>query len=132
MGDFSVMQGLVLVSQRLVLLLKEEGSPSFPLRRAEWGFLLNLSSPSRQTLPVKTENQCPVEKQRPHPADHFPGRIQHRTDLFDTFHSNAFFTCEKVTCENCGTQTTNLNLACHKKSCSAGTMCCTQSPTFSR
>ena len=38
---------------------------------------------------------------------------------------------EKVTCENCGTQTTKLNLARHKKSCSAGTLCCTQCPNFS-
>ena len=29
---------------------------------------------------------------------------------------------EKVTCENCGTQTTKLNLARHNKSCSAGTL----------
>ena len=38
---------------------------------------------------------------------------------------------EKVTCENCGTQTTKLNLARHKKSCSAGTLYCTQFPKFS-
>ena len=38
---------------------------------------------------------------------------------------------EKVTCENCGTQTTKLNLARHKKSCSAGTLYCTQCPNFS-
>ena len=37
---------------------------------------------------------------------------------------------EKVTCENCGTQTTKLNLAHHKKSCSAGTLYCSQSPIF--
>ena len=37
---------------------------------------------------------------------------------------------EKVTCENCGTQTTKLNLARHKKSCSAGTWYCTQCPNF--
>ena len=30
---------------------------------------------------------------------------------------------EKVTRENCGTQTTKLNLARHKKSCSAGNQC---------
>ena len=53
---FSAMQGVVLVSQRLMLL--EE---SFPLRRAEWGFLLNLLPyPSRQPLSVKREYQCPV------------------------------------------------------------------------
>ena len=39
---------------------------------------------------------------------------------------------EKVTCENCGTQITKLNLARHKKSCSAGTLYCTQCPNFSR
>ena len=38
---------------------------------------------------------------------------------------------EKITCENCGTQTTKPNLACHKKSCSACTLCCTQCPNFS-
>ena len=38
---------------------------------------------------------------------------------------------EKVTCENCGTQTTKLNLARHKKSRSAGTLYCTQCPNFS-
>ena len=45
MDDFSA----TLVSHRLLLL--EESSPCLPLRRAEWGFLLNL--PSRQTLFVK-------------------------------------------------------------------------------
>ena len=38
---------------------------------------------------------------------------------------------EKVTCENCGTQTTKVNLARHKKKCSAGTLFCTQCPNFS-
>ena len=38
---------------------------------------------------------------------------------------------EKVICENCGTQTTMLNLARQKKSCSAGTLYCTQCPNFS-
>ena len=38
---------------------------------------------------------------------------------------------EKVACENCGTQTTKLNLARHMKSCSAGTMYCPQCPNFS-
>ena len=38
---------------------------------------------------------------------------------------------EKATCENCGTQTTKFNLARHKKSCSAGTLFCTQCPKFS-
>ena len=38
---------------------------------------------------------------------------------------------EKVTCENCGTQTTKHNLARHRKSCSAGTLFCTQCPNFS-
>ena len=38
---------------------------------------------------------------------------------------------EKVTCENCGTQTTKLNLARHKKRCSVGTLYCTQCPNFS-
>ena len=38
---------------------------------------------------------------------------------------------EKVTCENCGTQTTKLNLARLKKRCSVGTLYSTQCPTFS-
>ena len=38
---------------------------------------------------------------------------------------------EKVTCENCGTQTTKLNLARHKIRCSVGTLYCTQCPNFS-
>ena len=38
---------------------------------------------------------------------------------------------EKVTCENCGVQITKLNLARHKKSCSAGTLYRTQCPNFS-
>ena len=36
----------------------------------------------------------------------------------------------KVTCENCDVQNTKLNLARHKKSCSAGTLYCTQCPNF--
>ena len=81
--DFSAMQRVVLVSQRLVLLL-EESSPCLPLRRAEWGFLLNLPSTGRQTLLVKREYQCPVSKQRLHPVGHFPSRIQHRPDQQQT------------------------------------------------
>ena len=38
---------------------------------------------------------------------------------------------EKLICENGGTQTTKLNLARHKKSCSAGTLFCTQCSNFS-
>ena len=38
---------------------------------------------------------------------------------------------EKITCENCGTQTTKLNLARHKKRCSVGTLYCTHCPNFS-
>ena len=38
---------------------------------------------------------------------------------------------EEVTCENCGTKTTRNNLVRHKKSCSAGTLYCTQCPKFS-
>ena len=36
----------------------------------------------------------------------------------------------KLTCENCGVQNTKLNLARHKKSCSSGTLYCTQCPNF--
>ena len=38
---------------------------------------------------------------------------------------------EKVTYENCGTQTSKPNLARHKKRCSIGTLFCTQCPNFS-
>ena len=38
---------------------------------------------------------------------------------------------EKVTFDNCGTQTTKLNLACHNKRCSVGTLYSTQCPNFS-
>ena len=38
---------------------------------------------------------------------------------------------EKVTCDNCGTQTTKLNLARHKKRCSVKTLYCTQCLNFS-
>ena len=38
---------------------------------------------------------------------------------------------EKVTCENCGNQTTRNNIVRHKKSCSAGTLYCTHCPNFS-
>ena len=38
---------------------------------------------------------------------------------------------EKVKCENCGTRTTKLNLARHKKICAAGTLYCIQCPKFS-
>ena len=47
MDNFSAMQGVVLLSQRLVLL--EESSPCLPFRWAEWGFLLHLPSLSRQS-----------------------------------------------------------------------------------
>ena len=38
---------------------------------------------------------------------------------------------EKITCDNCGTQTTKLNLARHKKTCSVGTLYCTHCAYFS-
>ena len=38
---------------------------------------------------------------------------------------------KKITCENCGVQITKPNLARHRKSCSAGTLYCTQCPNFS-
>ena len=77
MDDFSAIRWAVLVSQRLLLLKEEESSPCLPLGRAEWGFLMNLPSPSRQTLLVKIEYQSLVQKQRPHPADQFSNRSQH-------------------------------------------------------
>ena len=38
---------------------------------------------------------------------------------------------EKITCENCGTQTTRNNILRHKKRCSVATLYCTQCPNFS-
>ena len=38
---------------------------------------------------------------------------------------------EKVACENCATQTTRNNIVQYKKSCFAGTLCCTHYPNFS-
>ena len=38
---------------------------------------------------------------------------------------------KKGTRENCGTQTTKLNFACHKKNCSADTLHCRQCPILS-
>ena len=38
---------------------------------------------------------------------------------------------EKITCENCGTQTTRNNIVRHKKRCSVGTLYCTHCPNFS-
>ena len=38
---------------------------------------------------------------------------------------------EKITCDNCGTQTTRDNIVRHKKRCSVGTRYCTQCPNFS-
>ena len=38
---------------------------------------------------------------------------------------------EKITCENCGTQTTRNNIVRRKKSCSFGIFFCTQYPNFS-
>ena len=37
---------------------------------------------------------------------------------------------EKITCENCVTQTTRNNIVRHKKRCSVGTLYCTQCPNF--
>ena len=57
--------------------------------------------------------------------------------LFQTILSNYYIEKpslirkEKVTCENCGTQTTRNNIVRHKKSCSAGTLYCTHCPNFS-
>ena len=38
---------------------------------------------------------------------------------------------EKITCENCGTQTTRNNIVRHKKRCSVGTLYCTPCLNFS-
>ena len=39
---------------------------------------------------------------------------------------------EKVTCDNCGTQTTKLNLERHKKRCSIGRLYCTPCPNSTK
>ena len=52
--------------------------------------------------------------------------------FLSNFYSNAFFNWyEKVTCKNCGTESTKLNLARQKKRGSVGTLYCTQCPNFS-
>ena len=38
---------------------------------------------------------------------------------------------EKITCENCGSQTTRNNIVRHRKRCSACTLYCTHCPNFS-
>ena len=38
---------------------------------------------------------------------------------------------EKITCENCGTQTTRNNIVRHMERCSVRTLYCTQCPNFS-
>ena len=38
---------------------------------------------------------------------------------------------QKITCDNCGTQTTKKKIVRHKARCSAGTLYCTQRPNFS-
>ena len=86
MDDFSEMQEVMLVSQRLVFML-EKSSPCLPLRRTDWVFLVNLPSPSRHALLVKREYQCSAEKQRLHTADHFTNRTQHRPDQQQTPHT---------------------------------------------
>ena len=35
-----------------------------------------------------------------------------------------------VTCENCGTSVTKINLSRHKSRCNGGTLFCTQCPNF--
>ena len=58
--------------------------------------------------------------------------VHFRSICLTTFNQMSFLNrYEKVTCENCGTQTTKLDLARHKKSYSAGTLFCTQCPNFS-
>ena len=55
---------------------------------------------------------------------------------FRSFYSTLFtqmpslYRYEEIKCENCGPQTTKLNLARHKNSCSADTLHCTQCPNF--
>ena len=39
---------------------------------------------------------------------------------------------KKHICENCGTETTRINLARHTKGCSVGTLYCSQCPIFSK
>ena len=42
----------------------------------------------------------------------------------------SFVRKEKITCENCGTQTTRDNIVRHKKRCSVVTLYCTHCPNF--
>ena len=39
---------------------------------------------------------------------------------------------DKVQCERCGTETSRINLARHKKRCSVGTLYCAKCPNISR
>ena len=77
-GQFLSNAELVLVSWRPVLLA--ESSPWPPRRRAEWGFLLILPSPNRQTVLGKRGYQFLVWRQRLPSTHHFPSRIQYRPD----------------------------------------------------
>ena len=64
--DFSAKQEDMSVSQRLLLL--EESSLYFPLRRALWGFLVILPSPSRQRLLGKKWYQFQLWRKRLPPS----------------------------------------------------------------
>ena len=98
MDDFSAMQGVVLVSQRLVQLPESLFCP--PLRRAEWGFLLNQPSPGRQTLLVTRWYQ----RQRLHPVDLFPTGFQRCPDeTLDTIYCGPTLesTSSLISCVSC-------------------------------
>ena len=63
------------------------------------------------------------------PSSHFNNHIYFcRTAIFEM---PSLIRKEKIRCENCITQTTKNNIVHHKKSCSAGTLFCTQCPNFS-
>ena len=54
-------------------------------------------------------------------------RLLCQTPIIEMFSVNRN---EKVTCDNCATQIAKLNLARHKRSCSAGSLYCTQCSIF--
>ena len=64
------------ICQRLVLL--EEFSTCPPFRRAEKSFLLTFPSRSDQALLGENGYHFLVKKQRLHPTDHLPSKIQYR------------------------------------------------------
>ena len=85
MDQFSAKQGVVSVSQRLVLLLLEESSPCLPLRTSRMGFSAEPPPTSKSSNIVGEKVvSMPVEQQHLHPANHFSSRLEHRPDQQQT------------------------------------------------